>query len=102
MQERAQLSSYEEKNSEGRRALGASRITVAALVLIEAALVSATGALISEVVAGSLLLSLDDPMPSLTFMAGIAVLAVFVGVIAITIPALFAAHREPIVELRVP
>ncbi|WP_219817097.1 FtsX-like permease family protein [Arthrobacter sp. GMC3] len=85
-----------------RRALGASRKTVIALVLIEAAIVAAAGALIGEVAAASLLLALDDPMPPTTFMAGIAILAISAGIIASFLPAIFAARREPIVELRVP
>lgn len=85
-----------------RRALGASRKTVISLVLIEAAIVAAVGALLGEVSAGSLLLILGDPMPPAEFMAGIAILAISAGVIASFLPAIFAARREPIVELRVP
>ncbi|WP_104092526.1 ABC transporter permease [Arthrobacter sp. GMC3] len=85
-----------------RRALGASRRIVVALVLLEAATVSAVGALIGETTAASLLTGLGDPMPPPTFMLGIGVLAIFVGVVASLIPAFFAARREPIVELRVP
>lgn len=85
-----------------RRALGASRKTVISLVLIEAAIIATAGALIGEIAAGSLLLALGDPMPPPKFMAGIAILAISSGVIASFIPAIFAARREPIVELRVP
>lgn len=85
-----------------RRALGASSKTVIALVLIEAGIVAAAGAVIGEIAAGSLLLAFGDPMPPTAFMAGIAILAISAGVIASFIPAIFAARREPIVELRVP
>jgi putative ABC transport system permease protein len=85
-----------------RRALGASRGLIVALLLSQTAILSATGAIIGSAGAGIALIATADPLPGLNFFAAVAVAGVVVSVIAAALPAIAAARRDPIRELRVP
>ncbi|UOE43868.1 FtsX-like permease family protein [Agromyces larvae] len=85
-----------------RRALGASRALIVGLLLTQTALLAATGAIIGSAVAHATLAATGDPQPGWEYTLGVATLATAVGVAAALIPALAAARREPIRELRVP
>lgn len=85
-----------------RRALGASRTLIVALVLLQMTMVSVIGAAVGTAAALGTLAALGDPLPGADFTAAIAVLAVAVAVIAALLPAIVAARRDPIRELRVP
>ena len=85
-----------------RRALGASRSLISALVISQTGIVAAASA-----TAGTLatLISLQvtgDPQPSWRFVCSVAVLAVASSLAAAVLPALLASRRDPITELRVP
>ncbi|MFE6967131.1 ABC transporter permease [Agromyces sp. NPDC057679] len=84
-----------------RRALGASQNLIIGLLLTQTAFLAALGATLGTGVAAGVLLATGDPLPGAAFMAGVAVLAVLVGVAASLIPAFVASRREPISELRV-
>ncbi|WP_401001103.1 FtsX-like permease family protein [Agromyces sp. GXQ0307] len=85
-----------------RRALGASQPLIIALITTQTAIVATGAAAAGSVIAVLVLLLANDPIPSLTYIVGVSVLAVLVAVVAALIPAAIAAQREPIRELRVP
>lgn len=85
-----------------RRALGASQGLIVALLLTQTALLSVIGSALGTAVALIVLAVGGDPLPGPAYTAGVVVLAISVGVIATLLPALAAARREPITELRVP
>lgn len=85
-----------------RRALGASQGLIVGLLLTQVAVLSAIGAVIGCAAAAIGLAATGDPLPGVDFFAAVALLAVAVGAIAAVIPALAAARRDPLAELRVP
>lgn len=85
-----------------RRALGASQGLIIALLLTQMAALSFAGAALGCAAAAIGLASTGDPLPDLDYFAAIAVLAVGVGVLAALLPAIAAAKRDPLSELRVP
>ncbi|AYF98493.1 ABC transporter permease [Protaetiibacter intestinalis] len=85
-----------------RRALGATRALVVGILLVQSLLLASMGALVGVAVALVVLLAGDDPLPGAAFTAAVAFLAVMVSVVAAVVPALIAARRDPLKELRVP
>ncbi|HEU5223387.1 MAG TPA: FtsX-like permease family protein [Candidatus Lumbricidophila sp.] len=85
-----------------RRALGASQGLIIALLLIQMATLSLLGSVVGSVAAAIGLAATGDPLPGIDFFVAVAVLAITVGVAAALLPALVAARRDPLKELRVP
>ena len=85
-----------------RRALGASQGLIVALQLSQMAMLALAGAVLGSVVALLALVATGDPLPGIEFVAGVALLATGVGVVGALLPALAAANRDPVTELRVP
>ena len=85
-----------------RRALGASQRLILALLLLQTSLVAAVGAITGSAIAISIMWIVGDPLPNPAYAVALAILAVFVGALASLLPAIAAARREPIHELRVP
>lgn len=85
-----------------RRALGASRRLIVALLLVQMATLSIVGAVVGTSVAIISLCITDDPLPGPAFLLALAMLAVAVSTLAALIPALVASRRDPLKELRVP
>lgn len=85
-----------------RRALGASQKLIVALLLTQVATTAVIGVIGGSLVAVLALVAIGDPLPGLGFVLGVNVLAVAVATAAALLPALLAARREPIEELRVP
>jgi putative ABC transport system permease protein len=85
-----------------RRALGASQPLIIGLLLTQIAALAFAGSLLGSTAAAVGLAIGRDPLPGLPFFVAIGVLAVGVSVIAGLIPALIAARRDPLRELRVP
>ncbi|AXH37565.1 lipoprotein ABC transporter permease (plasmid) [Humibacter sp. BT305] len=85
-----------------RRALGASRGLIISLLLFQTAIVSAVGALLGNVTAALGLVVSGDPLPAWDFFAAVSLLAIVVSVAAAALPAIAAARRDPLTELRVP
>ncbi len=85
-----------------RRALGASQTLIVTLLLTQIAALSGIGAIIGCAAAAIGLAATGDPLPGPDFFAGVALLAVTVGIVAALLPALAAARRDPLKELRVP
>lgn len=85
-----------------RRALGATRSLIVALLLVQTALLTAIGIGVGTMVATIVLIATDDPLPGIAFTAALGVLTLATALIAALIPALIASRREPVRELRVP
>lgn len=85
-----------------RRALGASQGLIVALLLTQMAVLSVIGAVIGSVSAVIGLAATGDPLPGWEFFTAVGILAIVTGLIAALIPALAAARRDPLKELRVP
>lgn len=85
-----------------RRALGASQRLIVTLVLTQALILSTLGAAIGTASGIVTLLITNDPLPGPAFTTATAVLATTVGTAAALLPAVSAARRDPLRELRVP
>jgi putative ABC transport system permease protein len=85
-----------------RRALGASRSLIVGLLLCQTAGLSLCGAIIGSAIAVAALLITGDPLPGVAFFLAIAMLATATAVVASIVPAVAAALRDPLQELRVP
>jgi putative ABC transport system permease protein len=85
-----------------RRALGASQGLIVALLLTQTAALAVLGSVVGSAAAAIALAATGDPLPGAPFFGAVGVLAVLVGVIAALVPALAAARRDPLKELRVP
>lgn len=85
-----------------RRALGATKSLIVALLLTQTALLATGGAIIGLVAATVALVATGDPLPDAAFGCALFVLTLATAVTAALIPALVASRREPIRELRVP
>lgn len=85
-----------------RRALGATQGLIVVLMMGQTLLVTAVGALLGLGASFLVLLRMDSPWPGFAFSTALAVLIVASAVIAAVIPAVIAARRDPLTELRVP
>lgn len=84
-----------------RRALGASRTAIVAIVTMRALLAALFGASVGTG-ASMALAARGDVMPPLTFGVATAILAVLVATSAAIAPAAYAARRDPVSVLRTP
>lgn len=85
-----------------RRALGATRGLIVALLLTQTAVLTLVGIVIGMLVSTIVLISGGDPLPGSSFGAAISVLTLATATGAALLPAVFASTRDPIRELRVP
>lgn len=85
-----------------RRALGATRGLITALLLTQTAMLAMIGSLAGTLAGSIALVVAGDPAPGAAFLAAIGILAIATATIAALIPALIASRRQPIIELRVP
>lgn len=85
-----------------RRALGASQELVLTLLLTQATLVGAIGAVGGAVVAIAVLASTGDPIAPVGYVTGVISLAVVTSLLGAVAPAIVASRRDPLHELRVP
>lgn len=93
---------FRRKDYGRRRALGASQHLIAGLVVTQTTLVSAAGSIIGSAAALLILHLTGNPLPDADFTIAVAILATTTAALAAVIPALLAAKREPLTELRVP
>lgn len=84
-----------------RRALGATRGVILALVVTRTFLAALVGTLAGGAIATAVTRAWPEPIPA-TFTLGTMVLTVLVAVAATIGPALFAAGRDPVSVLRTP
>jgi putative ABC transport system permease protein len=85
-----------------RRALGASQTLVATLLLVQTGLLAAIGAAIGTAAALTALAASGDPLAPPGYIGAVATLALVTAVVGALPPAIIAAHRDPLHELRVP
>lgn len=85
-----------------RRALGASRALIVALLLTQTTVVAIVGAVVGCAGAVVALGVEGDRLPGIAFTCALGVLAVAVAAVASIVPAISAARRDPVKELRVP
>ena len=85
-----------------RRALGAAQGLIVGLLLTQMAVLSIMGAIVGSVAAAIGLAVTGDPLPGLDFFVAVSVLAIGVGLLAALLPAVAAARRDSVQELRVP
>jgi putative ABC transport system permease protein len=85
-----------------RRALGATRGLVVALVLLRAAVAALLGVFLGSLAALMSLMATGDPLPDASFIAAVAMLALASTTIGALLPAVAASRRDPLTELRVP
>jgi putative ABC transport system permease protein len=96
------LVSMKRKDFGRRRALGASRALVVALVLVQTGMLAACGVAIGLTSSAVALAVSGDPLPGPGFAAAMSVLTVTTTLIAALTPAIAASRRDPLRELRVP
>ncbi len=85
-----------------RRALGASRTTIIALITMQTVLTGLLGAILGSAVGVVIVRRLTGDNPAPAFAIAAAALAVIATVTAALPPAVVAAHRDPVKVLRVP
>lgn len=85
-----------------RRALGATRSLIVTLLLGQVAILAVAGAALGTAASLAGLAAVGDPLPGARFTAAIAVAGVLVAALAALPPAVIAARRDPLHELRVP
>lgn len=85
-----------------RRALGASRSALVALVVMQTAIMACIGAVFGAAVGVMAVRISTGIAPAWTFVAGVALLAVIMAIMAAVVPALIGAMRDPVRVLRVP
>lgn len=85
-----------------RRALGATRSFVVAMLLVQTLVLAVAGSVFGMVTSCVILLLNGDPLPSLEFGASLLVLSLGTTVLAAVVPAVVASRRDPLHELRVP
>ena len=84
-----------------RRALGASQLLITALLLTQTAMLAVIGSVLGTAAALVALRATGHPLPGPDFAAAVAVAATLTALLAATAPAIGAARREPLFELRV-
>jgi putative ABC transport system permease protein len=85
-----------------RRALGATRGLIITLLLTQVTLLALTGATLGTTGALTTLAATGNPQPGTQFTLATATAAVLAATLAALPPALIAARRDPLHELRVP
>lgn len=84
-----------------RRALGASRGFIVALVVAQTAILALIGIAVGFTGALFILLFNRSPLPDGLFFAALAILALATTTAAAIVPAIAASRRDPVTELRV-
>ena len=85
-----------------RRALGATRATIIALVVGQVALTAALASAIGALLCTATLALLNTPTPRPSYIMAVAIGLTTTATLAASLPAIFAANRDPLHELRVP
>lgn len=85
-----------------QRALGARQSTVVYLLAVRTGTAAAMGACVGLMAGLAVLAASTGELPRPSFSAGLAILAVLGPALAAAVPALWAAQRDPVLELRTP
>ena len=84
-----------------RRALGASQILIVTLLTTQTTILSAIGAVCGAAIATITSWYFGHPLPGLPFTLAVIVAGILVSILASIIPAIAAARRDPLHELRI-
>lgn len=84
-----------------RRALGATRTMITTLVLAQTTLLALLGAILGAGTGLALLAHAGHPLPTTTYTLALITGLTLTAAAAATLPALWAAHRDPLTELRI-
>src|SRR5690606_2429416 len=85
-----------------RRALGATRGLIVALIMGQVAVLAVAGAVVGTSAAVVGLAAAGHPLPDVGFATAVGAAGVLVAVAAAVVPAVVASRRDPLHELRVP
>lgn len=85
-----------------RRAVGATRGLIIALLLTQTSVLAGIGSLTGAGLALTALAAAGDALPGADFVVAVVVLAIGTSLAATLLPAVIAARRDPLKELRVP
>lgn len=85
-----------------RRALGATRSMIISLMVGQTLVVAALGSMAGAALGVGLLAGRGEPVPSGSFVSALVTLFALTTSSAVAVPALWAANRDPLRELRVP
>lgn len=85
-----------------KRALGASRVQLVVMVLMQILVPSLLGCTMGAVSGWLAVFVVEGGRPSATFGVSVVVLGILATIAAALIPALLAAYRDPVLALRVP
>lgn len=85
-----------------QRALGARRSTVITLLAARTAVAASLGSAVGLVAGLAYLVASTGELPRPSFAAGLVILAILAPALASTVPAWWAAQRDPALELRTP
>nr|WP_158542871.1 FtsX-like permease family protein [Phytoactinopolyspora halophila] len=96
------LVSIRRKDFGRRRALGATRSLIVALLLTQTALLAGIGALVGVAGALTALSVTGSPLPGPSFVIAVVIAAVLTALLGALLPAISAARKDPLHELRVP
>jgi putative ABC transport system permease protein len=96
------LVAMQRKDFGRRRALGATRSYILALICTQYLMTGAVGALLGTVTTLVALAATSTPLPPPEFCVAVAILAASSSVVGAAIPGIYASRRDPVHELRVP
>lgn len=85
-----------------RRALGATRSFIISLLSVQVALLAIVGAVIGTTATLATLAVVNYPLPGAEFSVALATASILAATMAALPPAIIAARRDPLHELRVP
>lgn len=85
-----------------RRALGATQSLIISLLLAQVVLLAAAGAALGTTASLVGLAATGNPLPGAEFAGAVAVSGILIAALAALAPAVVAARRDPLHELRVP
>lgn len=85
-----------------RRALGATRGFIVALLVAQTVILALAGVAVGLLTSTIVYICFGGALPSAAFVGALSVLAVLTALFAAVVPAIVASRREPIRELRVP
>ncbi|MEV6925815.1 FtsX-like permease family protein [Dactylosporangium sp. NPDC051485] len=85
-----------------RRALGATRMLIVTLLLTQVGILAVTGVAAGITISVITLNATGNITPPFTFIAAVSITAIIAALLAALPPALIAARRDPLHELRVP
>ncbi len=85
-----------------RRALGATRAMILGLLTGQVAVTATVGALAGVATGAAAIALAGDPLPPVGYLAAVAAAFITTAVATAAVPAVWAANRDPLTELRVP